>query len=189
VTQDGYTLAEVLAALFMVGLAIGGLTMGAQVIGRGQAAAMRNLDDEKARRMADTALIDLLSGRGPFLSSARELQGDGLQFRVACESSAPCGGRISTDGSGVRLDVTGPDGQSRFRFARLRRARFIYVGTEGAGPDWPRVSPRTEKLRALVVLGEGSAGEDPVASVRLWREQPVSCQFDPVLQDCRAPAS
>lgn len=54
--DDGYTLAEALAAMLILGLAMGGLVEGARVIGRLQTPIVASRADDQALRRAEAGL-------------------------------------------------------------------------------------------------------------------------------------
>jgi prepilin-type N-terminal cleavage/methylation domain-containing protein len=64
--EEGYTLAECLVALFVLGLAIAGLSAGVTAIGRQEASARRLALADRTARQAQAMLGGLLEGEGPF---------------------------------------------------------------------------------------------------------------------------
>jgi type II secretory pathway pseudopilin PulG len=64
VSEAGYTLVETLAALMMIGLAIGGLIEASHVLGRMQAGAGRSLAETARLRGAGEAMRRLFEGQG-----------------------------------------------------------------------------------------------------------------------------
>lgn len=187
-SQDGYTLTETLAALLMIGLAIGGLSAGVRVIGLHQSAALRNISYSHDFRGADLALAKLFAGQGPFVSTERSsLAGTSDRFSFPCSGTKPCEAALSETPSGARLTVQGVSGDADIPLPRVKQASFAYVSADGPRSSWPPAHGQAETLRSIIVVGEGSGVGAPLASVRLWREQPVACAFDPISQDCRVP--
>ncbi|MDR3509243.1 MAG: type II secretion system protein [Caulobacteraceae bacterium] len=185
--QDGYTLAETLAALVMIGLAMGGLTAGVRVIGLNQAATGRNLVQGQDLRVADQALSRLFQDQGPFLSSdSAGLRGATTELSFPCGASV-CGAKILADGAGSVLRFNGRASGQGLHLPRAQSARFAYVGTAGLSDRWPPRGAGQDTLRGVMVLADNGRGESPVADARLWRDQPVACAFDPISQVCRAP--
>ena len=185
--QDGYTLAETLAALVMIGLAIGGLTAGVRVIGRSQAEAERHMAEGRRFEALQAALTGLFSGEGPFESTdPHGLVGDAQQFSFACAKAMACGAALSADQNGERLTIRGQTGQSAVRIAGVRAVRFSYIGLRQITTVWPPKGPDSDTLHSVIVLADRGLGEAPTANVRLWREHPLACAFDPISQTCRS---
>ncbi len=184
----GYTLAEMLAALMIVGLAIGGLSAGLGVLGRLQSMNARAVGALQATHIAQVGLRDLLSSAGPFRAlDVNGLQGDAAGLQFPC-GAARCRARLLPPaGGGARLELTAANG--RVRTMDLRDPgplAFSYVGGLGPSPTWPPAGGERQALRAVSLLRRpnGSAAE-PVLEARIWREQPAACDFDVVMQDCR----
>lgn len=185
-SQDGYTLAEALAALLIVGLAIGGLTQGVYVLGRLQAANGRATADARAVRAADRALVALLAEQGPFTSKDPErFTGDRRAFHFECGGAVPCGARLVGQARGARLAITGAEGRvSEFSLPNVPDPWFVYVDAVGRSDAWPPAGPH--RTLSAVSLVSGPAGQEtPLANARLWIEQAPDCQFDSISQDCR----
>ncbi len=187
--QDGYTLAETLAALAMIGLAIGGLTAGVRVIGLNQAAATRHLADGHSLGGAEQVLSRLFAGQGPFQSSdAGGLRADGRRLSFTCADASPCSASLDSGGLGERLSVVKGRETEVAILPGVRSARFAYAGTQTLARVWPPASKDPEDLRSVLILDGSGANEVPIVIARLWREQPVTCAFDPIRQNCRAAA-
>ena len=186
-SQDGYTLAETLAALLIIGLAIGGLTEGMRVIGLMQTAAARTAHETQGLRQAQQALGGLLDAQGPFRSDERDrFVGDVASFDFDCGTNVRCGARLVRKDGAERLLVTRRDGdKASAPLLRVSDARFSYGDGETAAPDWPPEPGRRHVLKSVTILGRSTSGEVPVATARLWVEQAPGCQFDPIAQDCR----
>lgn len=195
-SEAGYTLTEMLAALLMIGLAVGGLTEGAQVVARIQASAGRGVAEGARLRAADQGLRRLLAGRGPFTSANAEtggLAGDARAFDFDCGGSGRCGARLAATAPlgvarargkpGDTVVFTGEHGATR-AFAPAS-ARFLYIGERTRGEVWPPADGASDTLRE-VVLRDPAGGAAP-AQARLWTEQGLDCVYDAIAQACRAP--
>jgi hypothetical protein len=189
-SQAGYTLAETLAALLIIGLAFGGLTEGMRVIGMVQSGAARTTSDATRRWAAQDALIRLLDQKGPFRSDdAKRFVGDRSGFSFDCGQSQPCGARIATSGGETRLTVADAGGEtSVVSLAPVSSARFAYDDKKALAETWPPAPGERRLLRSVILVGQSPFGEVPLVTARLWREQEVGCQFDPIAQDCRSAA-
>jgi len=184
-SEGGYTLAESLAALMMVGLAVGGVAAGMNALGQMQAAATRKIETGQAIRSLDLSLNRLLGGRGPFMSDAKgAFTGDQFGFSFDCKAPRSCTARIERSARGLRLDVT-EGGVVSTRLARLADARFLYVGSSTVGPTWPPSFAAPQALRSVVLIGRDQHGETPLATARIWIEDSGVCNFDLSSQTCR----
>ncbi|MDR3511016.1 MAG: prepilin-type N-terminal cleavage/methylation domain-containing protein [Caulobacteraceae bacterium] len=183
-SEAGYTLVEMLAALIIIGLAVGGLTEAAHVVGRAQAAAMRTAAQARALRAADQALARLVLRQGPFASDAPNA------FEGGAQSLAfPC-----RDGSTCRADLQ-PNARAATRLAIATgtvepplslgqgQAAFVYGGDSDVNGNWPPSGPR--QILHWIGVQDVSSGA-PLALADVWREEPPGCVFDPIAQACRA---
>jgi prepilin-type N-terminal cleavage/methylation domain-containing protein len=187
-TDDGYTLAEMLVALVIIGLTIGGMTQGVHAIGRLQGMTGRVLADGRNFNRVGVGLDQLVEDRGPYSSTPSSLfYGVASGFSFACDNPAPCGAVLTPAKGGVDLRVVEPDGSSRvFALPGVQSAHFTYAGTRTYGPVWPAASPEPQTLRTIgLVATTADGGDAPIASVRLWPEQGLDCEFDAITRVCR----
>ena len=187
-TDDGYTLAEMLVALVVIGLTVGGLTEGVRAIGRLQDSTGRALADGRRLDQIGEGLDRLMDDRGPFASTGASLfQGLASGFSFPCGGPSPCGAVLAPAQGGISLRLAEPDGSSRvFNLPGVQAARFTYAGTLTYGPTWPAASQEPQTLRTIGLVATTAAGGDtPVASVRLWAEQGPDCVYDAISRACR----
>jgi type II secretory pathway pseudopilin PulG len=186
VSDAGYTLAEMLAALVMIGLATGGLIEGVHVISQIQAQAGRAAGEGRAVRAVQSALDRLLEGQGPFDVGGRpQFNGSRTGFTFDCASSRPCAAAVAPTQGGARLTLTAPGGavsQSRLPASSVK-AGFVYGGPRGASETWPPPKSGHQTLRSVSLKDATGA---TLADVRLWAEQPRRCEFDVIAQACRS---
>lgn len=177
-SDDGYTLAETLAALVVFSLAIGGLIQGLSAVNRIQRNDAAVLAQSRAQARAQAALASLFEHRGPYRSTDRTgLVGDAVSLRFPCEG-ATCGA-VLADG---RLTVGDEDGRRIVRLPMSGDLRFVYYG-EGKPLDrWPPAGK--EALLSSVGLMAGSGPHAVLASARVWESAGGGCAFGPVLRDC-----
>jgi prepilin-type N-terminal cleavage/methylation domain-containing protein len=182
-TDDGYTLAEMLAALAILGMAMGGLGLVANLIARQQLAASRihtRLVDDRA---ADRALGLWLTEQ-----DAATLAGDDRRLSATC-GDAVCSARLETDKSRTVLVLQGRSGPARRLRLRQRDVRFGYTDGLGETAAWPRPGeaaandPRPAAPRAVLLGVRGRAA--PLAVARVWTREPRDCQFDAIVGACR----
>jgi prepilin-type N-terminal cleavage/methylation domain-containing protein len=184
-TDDGYTLAEMLAALAILGMAMGGLGLVASLIARQQLASsrvsMRLVDD----RTADRALNQWLAEQ-----DAETLSGDARRLSATC-GVATCTARLEADKQRTVLILQARSGPARRLRLRQRDVRFGYVDGRGAVAAWPRSSAQEGDVssappRAVLLATKGGAA--PLAVARVWAREPRDCQFDAVIGACRVKA-
>ena len=186
--DDGYTLVEMLAALVIIGLAIGGLTQAVRVIGLTQGAAVRAMGEARQLRAAQEGLSRLAERQGPFASDQpAAASGTASGFSFGCGAAAACGVAVTSSGRGARIALTKPSGPvASIELAGASGANLIYGGDQSVGETWP---PRSQQRQVLRWIGlTGGAGDAPLASGRLWREEAPDCVFDVIAQACRASA-
>src|SRR5689334_16814998 len=132
--QDGFTAAEALAALAILGLAIGGLTTSMALISAGQRTTRAQLEQSMLERAVDQRLELLLAHGAPFRSDQPSLTGDGQSLELSCESVQRCEARIE---SGVLL-IRSPSGaETKVRLPAGEKPRFVYIGSYSAALTWP----------------------------------------------------
>jgi hypothetical protein len=188
--DDGYTLVEALAALFMIGLAIGGLIEGVHVLGRLQAAATGSVRDGRNLRQANQGLARLLARGGPFLSDGKTLTGDASEMNFPCGQGPECSARLVESGGALEVLEDGAV-VGRYRLAGATGAQFVYGGATAEGAIWPPSGATLagrQALRSVAIVEPTRTGAEPLAYVRLWSEQAQDCQFDVISQDCRETA-
>ena len=190
--QDGYTAAEALAALAILGLAMGGLTTSMRIISMGQAKAQARLEQTVLERTADQRLERLLALDAPFRSDqTTHLVGNGQALEVDCGASQRCAARIE-NGS---LTIQGGDGvQKAYRLPEGEAPRFVYIGSYSASDIWPPAAlpppaPSWQTLGAVIVQAKSGEEDRPLVTAKVWRQQRTDCEYDVVIQDCRGAAS
>jgi len=182
----GYTLAETLAALFIIGLAFTGLFDAMRVIGLMQTAAANGTAMASRSRAVETALSRLFDRAGPFRSNdANALTGTAKGLRFACGGAGACGALVSVGPTGAQLVIQSTNGTESQTLPGVRDAWFSYVDDRSSYAAWPLGGQERQPLRSIVLVGQTAAGEAPIAAVRIWREQEPGCRFDPISQDCR----
>jgi prepilin-type N-terminal cleavage/methylation domain-containing protein len=181
----GYTLIEVLAAMVMIGLAVAGLLGAVQVMGQQQWRAAGTMADNESQRRAAYRLEDLLGRSAPFRSADPSgLSGDGSGFVYDCGGPAPC--RITLGTAALGSTITATDRAGGVEALPLRRpgpSTLLYQGRHGASPAWPPSGGVADTLRAVMVMDPGDP--TPIVVARVWPEEPRTCQFDVISQDCR----
>lgn len=190
-SRDGYTLAETMAALVMIGLAIGGLGQATFLIGRLNRAT--GVDIAAGRRLgaAQRALDGLLTQAGPFHPDDEAgFSGQARSFAFPCGDDGICGAELVLGRDQTTLVVRR---KGRAVAARplgvVPDIRFVYRDAVGAHETWPAGEPLVDGAKLTldavsVVSGRGDPGQ-PLAVSRLWAQQAAACQFDAIAGDCR----
>lgn len=188
--QDGYTLAETMAALVMIGLAIGGLGQATYVIGRLNRAAGDQVAVARRVAGAQRALGDLLAQAGPF--RARDdagFNGHGASFAFPCDQGRRCGAELVAGRDQTTLVIQrGGRATASRALGRLDDPRFAYRDAAGLHDVWPSADDPEDRGRTLeaiaLVTGPGDAPR-PMAVASVWAQQAADCQFDSISGECR----
>jgi hypothetical protein len=178
-------LVETLAALAALGLAMGGLAMGVQLLAREQSATGAVITETSDRRRAQAAVDRLLGPLGPFRSQEpQRLTGDSQQITFECGDPEPC--RIAWIDSkhGLEVELRSHGEVMRTPLHAAAPGRFVYESGLGQAPAWPPPGPERTRLRSIALISSAKPDE-ALIKARLWIEQPVACAFDTVLRDCR----
>jgi prepilin-type N-terminal cleavage/methylation domain-containing protein len=183
----GYTLVETLAALFIIALAVTGLSAALQVLARGQTGVASVAAQTSALRQAEATLDHLFEGRGPFTSSQpNAFTGSDHEFQFDCAQSANCVVQLvqMSDGAqALRIQTSG--GVANLPLRSAGPVHFQYQGSLASLGAWPPPSEPRQTLRSISVLRNGADAYSALMETHLWTQEPVVCAFDVVLQDCR----
>ena len=187
--EAGYTLAETLAALLIIGLAFAGLSEATRVLGRVQGAASASTAATTRAREVQRLLDALLEHAGPFRSDdASRFTGSAQAFQFDCNRPSKCGAALKSDANGALLSVQQGDGVETQRLVEIKKAQFAYLDDTRLQTRWPPSPGERRRLRSIALLSGDSGQSSPIATVRLWREQEARCEFDPIAEDCRLSA-
>jgi len=183
----GYTLAETLAALAVIGLSIGGLSLAAQVIAPLQLSTGKTVRLLESTRAAGVSLERLLARGAPFGSQQPgQLSGDANGFQFQCGGTAPCSAQIVASGTATQLKVANGSGAPAVIALSLTSpAHFQYRGSSAQSDTWPPTGPARQALRSVSLLQTTPQGDAAVLQAKVWPEEPAQCDFDPILQACR----
>lgn len=189
-SQDGYTLAETLAALVIISLAIGGLVIGVDLLGRAQTKATADTRQTDHAIRLDSEFAHFLEQAGPFRSDdPHGLQGDEDRFSYGCGDEV-CSAEINRGDEKTLLVLT--DRQGTVRSIDIGKGAFVfeYQDEQGHQADWPPSDvSKPRSLRAIGILKPRLGEELPVAEARLFIEQPAVCAFDTISRSCRSEAA
>jgi prepilin-type N-terminal cleavage/methylation domain-containing protein len=186
-SRDGYTLVEMLTALLILSLALGGLYESGFVIRGMTDAAARNRRGAASAREAELALDRLLRRRGPFAASDGDgFHGDAVEFHFPCESGS-CGARLTPGPEAANLEVIDIGRRKEIVLAGQPSVQFRYVGSAGVADAWAPAKDDAGLLTAVAIVRARDGL--PLAQSRLWRQMSPSCQWDAISRVCReAPA-
>ncbi|MGR4866928.1 prepilin-type N-terminal cleavage/methylation domain-containing protein [Caulobacter sp. LARHSG274] len=181
-SDDGYTLAEMLAALTILGLAMGGLGLVVGLISRQQLTSNRIQARLAADRTVDQTLTRWLAQDG-----AETLHGDARGLSFAC-AAATCAASLQVEGRRMLLVLRNGSGRAR----RLRLSdpavRFSYRDARSLVDAWPPAEtspshPGDQTPRAVLLAKPGAVA--PLAVVPISPREPRDCQFDAIIGGCR----
>jgi len=189
-SQDGYTLAEAMAALVMIGLAIGGLGQATYLIGRLNTAASAEVAVDRRLGGAQRALDGLLAQAGPFRrKDAEGFKGGAASFVFPCEQARLCGAELVAGRDQTLLVVQrGGRATASRPLGRLRAPRFAYRDGAGLHEVWPTGDVAREggvTLEAVVLVEGRRDAPRPLAVSQVWAQQAAACQFDSISGECR----
>jgi hypothetical protein len=191
--QSGYTLAEALVGLVIVGLTVGALTQATRVLSLTEAAASRARGDDHALQTVQEGLASVLKNAGPFTAAEPiRFWGDKAGFGYACDSKSPCGAKLASVDGAARLFLSDANGRTGSVLLRnVGGARFVYSTGEVMSEVWPPDNSnqgelaKRQTLRVISLVDDTPAGEAPLATIPVWIEQAPTCDFDAISRDCR----
>jgi len=166
-SDDGFTLAEAMMSLLVIGLAFGGLI---QVAAQGAKTQARSIVHQKDMKLAD--------------QQAKKLEAE-------FEMTVPADGEDFT-GRRDYLSVNDQVGH-----AHLYRAptgwQLNYVSGGKLFHQWPRQGDETlavgEDRPRLEAVALSDAKGTPITLIKLRTEQAATCQFDMISRQCRGARS
>lgn len=184
--RQGYTVVEVLAALLILSLTMAALFQGGWAIRRAQAQTAQRIDAGRAGDAARSALVRFLALPGAAGSPLPgRLSGNAAQLSLQCQAG-PCVLSLVSDARGARLVAEQAAGRTERALTGLRQPAFRYLTTEGEFGLWPVSADSGGRLVAIALVDD-AAGAFPVATVRLWSQQPRDCMFDSISAQCQSP--
>ena len=178
--DGGYTLVEMLAAVSILGLAFGGLAESASIMGRLQRHATLEAQAAAHESVLQNSLSLLLRGAGPFPGNG-SFVGQPAAFEFTRDGSA-CRAAIDAKGAAAELKMTCAALTSTT--AVPASAAFRYADTDDVGPDWPTAG-KPDLLLKSVSLIDTRNGDRPLATTLISVDEPATCLFDVVAQQCR----
>lgn len=178
----GYTLAEVLAAIMVLGLTLGLAVEGARLITNIQGRVTTTVADMRTLRTVERALVDVL----PSLDNERaSFSGDGEQFSYDC-SEATCGVSLLPGRDKAALRLWRGKAAHVYELPTKEPAKLVYETTDGRYDQWP-LPDRAMVLRGVAVV-TATRGTNPIVVARPWIEQSKTCEFDMIAKACRPPS-
>lgn len=184
--SDGYTLAECLVALFIIGLTLVGVSAAARLISRDQSHAVALAHSGERLRSVQEELDRFMAGQGPFTGpDADVFEGQPSGFRFRCAPTEDCRVWLSPSPNGMTLRLAGPHLHRTILLEGVRSAQFSYGGARTIGPIWPADAATVQPLKSIGLMAKTDAGPVPIADVQVWIDQGPACEFDVILKDCR----
>lgn len=180
-SQDGYTLTEMLVALVLAGLAMAGASGAVRVLSQSQMRVVKVQAEASSLRLLDREIPAMLAHAGPFETSIpRSLVGTRSDAKFPCDGKI-CSITIRQSKPGVNI-VLGQS--SRTRTVSLPRRNAVtlnYISAlDGRGTEeWPP-RDRPDRLGAIALMD----GATPLAVGDLVIGQPAACAFDARTGSC-----
>lgn len=186
--EDGYTLAEALAALLIIGLAMGGLFEGARVLSRMQRASAEAVLAGRETKAVQAAFATFVAA--PAMADAAlagKLEGGPASLVYDCPGEERCTAVIETRGGRPSLRISDGYGVARqFRLEGPDTPNFVYISTLGRFLHWPS-EHNHGTLRSIVIVRPAGGVDLPLLSARVWIEQSRTCEYDLISRTCRTP--
>lgn len=182
--REGFTLADTMAAMLIISLAMVGLLQGTQMIARVQRANAVQHDALVEARAVQATLQAVFRAPGADDGNLTgRLRGDSSRIAFACGGD-DCSAALTAREGRIWLETRAGDVAGAAPIGKVGGAvRFVYVGRLGQYATWPAEgAPAGETLRSVRI----EDGERLLASVRVWLEQSVDCNYDLISHQCRA---
>jgi hypothetical protein len=180
--SGGYTLAEALTALVMVGLAMTGAGEAVHFLSSTSLRLHSQSAAASERAFVQHALAGLPPDLGPFRSDAGGFAGSPLAVSFPCDIRDQCSITLAKGDGAATMSVAIGDHRraKRLRYLPELHFGFISAADGSAWPSWPD-GRSGDRLGGLLV----TSGPTPVAYLRLSKVQPDACAFDPATGACR----
>ncbi|HYE47263.1 MAG TPA: hypothetical protein VEA44_15980 [Caulobacter sp.] len=181
--REGYSLADTLAAMLIIGLAMVGLFQGVGLIARTQttnnAEALANQRSRAVQRGLDT-----LFASHTHRPIGGLLVGEPSAIAFPCDA-ANCSARLTRRHGRTWLEVRHARGRATALVAPTDHpVSFRFASRAQETDRWPAAdAPAEEPLRGVRIVD----GEQVVAAVTLRVEQSPDCIYDLVTHACRTP--
>jgi prepilin-type N-terminal cleavage/methylation domain-containing protein len=180
----GFTLSEMLVALTLTSLAMGGLAFSASAFARAEARLERGrtagLEVRRLERTTEAFMAD-----AAWLSSPGEgFSGDERSMRIGCGQNETCEIKIMANQPNIIQFRRGAREES-LSLTQVAALRLSYLTVSPEGGLGETEGPTPGDLRAIVF----SDGMKRLALYRVLVEQDASCSFDRRLGSCTARAT
>jgi len=179
--EDGYTLVEMLAAISILSMLVGGLGECMHLFGRFQSDALSFTNNANEQAKAQRYLDESFEGEGPFWSlSPRTLAGRPDKISYDCGRAAQCVITIDRGEASTLLERdSDPTASVRLRSTDVH---FLYFSEGREFANWPARTLANIRLTAISIL---DGREAPLATVRLRTTEHTGCVFDIVALSCK----
>jgi len=186
-SEAGYTLSETLAAMAVLSLSVGSLSLGLQVLGPSQHAAGSLAARVQTARTMQVRLERLLDRGAPFSAEdAARFNGDTTAFQFSCGAPQLCAVGIENAATSSRLLIfDGRASHASLPLPSAAPARFQYRGAQALSDSWPPVGGAEHALRSISLVQTSATGGVALLDARVWAEQAEQCALDPISQACR----
>ncbi len=182
-----------MAALVMIGLAVGGLGQATYLVARLNRDAGAQIAVDRHIGGAQRTLDGLLSQAGPFRRRDVEgFKGHAASFVFPCDQERLCGAELVAGRDQTILVVQrGGHATASRSLGRLRDPHFAYRDAAGLHDVWPAGEDADNgrlTLDAVALIEGRGPASGPLAVATVWGQQAAACQFDSISGECRETA-
>lgn len=180
-SEAGYTMADALAGLLMISLAMLGLAQALQVGSRLQRRTAEAVSITAGARKAQAMLDRSVAAHGPFSARDGRLAGDERALAITGESGAPIRVRLTRADQGESMRLEGAGAPQTIQLPNRTGLVFRYYDADGVGhKTWPEGG---DNLAAIAIIPSERAS-DPLVWSTVWPDQAADCALDPTTFDC-----
>lgn len=180
--DEGYTLAEMMAGLLVLGLAIGGLGQGVRVLARYQGATTAVVERTTSLETVRREMAGMIGSA----SEAGKLTGTATGFQTPC-APQPCAAVLGREAGEEALILTVGGERISLPLPPGGAYRLAYLAADGRHETWPAAETPADRLRGV---GLFAGGDDlPAAYVAVREEQSMRCEYDVIGAACREAGS
>jgi prepilin-type N-terminal cleavage/methylation domain-containing protein len=184
VSDAGYTLTEMLVAMMMASLALGGVAAASQMIAKSERKVAESRVLGGDLRRVDNEMRAALAQAQWFETGDRAPTGDGARFTIGCGLDDLCKIELRPSPAGADVFVQYEGDRRALQLRNVSHPRLIYLVGGAGGSEVREVAPSDGTLRAILLTD----GQQRLAIYRIVPEQRSDCSFDGRTGDCETAA-